>query len=92
MACITCDNRRRIDFQELLLVVRDVFLHLYCTWSCCTRYWARSSRRYVPGVFTAALFLLPHSTIRNLFLARFQILIGSVNGRWVRTMSCIAEE
>src|ERR1039458_8172200 len=25
MAPITCDNRRRIDFQELLLVVRDAF-------------------------------------------------------------------
>jgi hypothetical protein len=49
-----------------------------------------SHRRFCP--LETSVPPLPYSTIRNLFLACFQILIGSVNGRWVRTMSCIAEE
>src|ERR1017187_8338014 len=166
MAPITCDNRRRIDFQELLLVVRDAF----CIYTAPGRVAPDTglvlpslcSRRVHGGVVPAALYLhvihrgprpafrladhpsfradghhhrggeaefhapgnahfrglagsvrprevmvlcrtvcrtegfvrwkpsvppLPYSTIRNLFLACFQILIGSVNGRWVRTMS-----
>src|SRR5271165_3963704 len=72
MARITCDNRRRIDFQELLLVVRDALcVHLapgriapdtgLVLPSLC-------SRRIHGGVVPAALYLhVVHSGPRPAF-------------------------